>query len=197
MAQIICPKCGCENTTALSELKALNDAPAKEINKQEDLKKDTSLLTKVPSYHCRNCEKDFGGDTAHFEKSTTRIYVNTYKKGTVSQTLTFYKTPAGATVSGPFLCYYPELPEIYLNHEEWDQLLKAFYGLYVTDWKTDYKHPDCSYEFGWDLKIKFEDQEPFMSQGEDQYPPYWDALMDLFVSFGLPNIKNKLGQNFL
>ncbi|KNZ41496.1 hypothetical protein, partial [Acetobacterium bakii] len=181
MAPIICPKCGCKNTTAVSDIKSSNDESTIKATQEKAL-----------CYYCNSCETNFGGDTTLLEKSTIRIYVNTYKKDTVSQTINFYKTAAGATVEGPFLCYYPDLPELYLDQEQWARFLKSFYALYVFDWKHDYINTDCSHEFGWDLKIKFEDQEPFVSKGSDCYPPYWDALMDLFVSFGLPNIKNKL-----
>lgn len=197
MAPIICPKCGSENTIALKGLYPSDHVPAKIEAKYENGNEEFSLLKKTPTYHCNHCEQDFGGDNTHLEKSTTRIYLTTHRKGMVNQKLTFSKTDTGATFEGPFLCYYPDLPEIYVNHEEWARLLKAFYDLYVFDWKTDYRHPASSYEFGWELKIKFKDQETYTYQGKNQYPPYWDALMDLFVSFGLPNIKNKLGQNFM
>ncbi|MGV8905783.1 MAG: hypothetical protein ACOH15_04205 [Acetobacterium sp.] len=197
MAPIICPKCGSENTTAIFEPTALANETTKQAIKQNDAKEANLLLAKTSTYHCTHCEKDFGGNTASLEKYTTRIYLTTHTKGMVNQKLTFSKTATGATFEGPFLCYYPELPELYVNHEKWVQLLKAFYALYIFDWETDYKDADSPYEFGWELKIKFEDQETVIIQGENQYSPYFDALMALFVSFGLPNIKNKLGQNFM
>lgn len=169
MNQIICPKCGSANTSPST----------------------------IPLIHCNNCQADFGGDHRDFEKNTSRIVLNTYKKGTASQNLTFSKTAAGATIEGPFLCYYPDLPEIYINHQQWQQLLQDFYDLFVIDWKSEYSNVDAPDDFGWDLKIIFDNQEPVISKGQGCYPPYWAALMDLFVSIGLPNIGNKLGQNFL
>lgn len=169
MSQIICPKCGNANTRPST----------------------ISLL------YCTDCQTDFGGDHRDFEKNTNRIVLNTYQKGAASQNLTFSKTPTGATIEGPFLCYYPDLPEIYINHHQWNQLLQGFYGLFVIDWKSDYTAADTPDDFGWDLKIIFDNRDPIMSNGQGCYPPYWDALMNHFGGIGLPNIGNKLGQNFL
>ncbi|MBC3797952.1 hypothetical protein [Acetobacterium tundrae] len=192
MIPIICPKCGSENIIINFDPKALyNDVSQKSKNQE-----DTSLLTN-PFYHCNHCKKNFGRDYRHLEKSTIRIDVNTYKTGTVSQTITFYKTTSGATFEGPFQCYYPELPELYFNQEDCSRFLKDFYKLNVIDWELDYGEVGSSHAFGWDLTIKFRDLQTFQSKGNDFYPPYWNGLMDLFVSFGLPNIMNELGQNFL
>lgn len=169
MSPIICPKCG-----------GVNTSPAV-----------------VPQYRCHDCQTDFGGDHSELVANTSRIVLNTYVKGAASQNLTFSKTAIGATIEGPFLCYYPDLPEIYISHQQWNQLLEDFYNCYVIDWKTAYQAVNAPDDFGWDLKIIIENHKPFISTGQGYYPPYWTALMDLFVSIGLPNIGNKLGQNFL
>ena len=173
MSPTICPQCGSTNTSPATQ----------------------------PLLYCRDCQITFGGDHRELLTTTRQIVLNTYQQGAASQNLTFTKTPAGATIEGPFLCYYPDLPEIYIDHQQWQQLLTDFWGLYVQDWKAVYR-PDNAPEsgdcaFGWDLKIIIADQEPLLSKGQDRYPPYWSALMALFTSLGLPNIGKALGQNFL
>lgn len=202
MTPIICPRCGSEATIAVDEHKISENEPIQQTAAENTQNEETSFEAKLPIYCCRHCEKDFGGDHTPFEKATTQFCLNTLKKGDASQALTFTKTSTGATIEGPFLCYYPDLPEIYINHEEWERLLSAFYDLYVLDWQTDYSDSDSSqsetsFAFSWDLKIKFDNREAITSKGENAYPPYWQSLMELFVSFGLPNIGKKLGQNFL
>jgi hypothetical protein len=150
----------------------------------------------LPLLYCRDCQIEFGGDHQELVAETRLIVLNTYQQGAASQNLTFSKTAAGATIEGPFLCYYPDLPEIYISQLQWQQLLEGFFKLHVTDWKSEYQS-DTPDDFGWDLKIICENQEPLISRGWGCYPPYWAALMDLFTSLGLPNIGNKLGQNFL
>ena len=173
MSPTICPQCGGTNTSPAT----------------------------LPLLYCRDCQIEFGGDHRELVATTRQIVLNTYQQGAASQNLTFTKTPAGATIEGPFLCYYPDLPEIYIDHQQWQQLLTDFYKLYVRDWKAEYladvtpEHADSA--FGWDLKIIFADLEPLLCKGQGLYPPYWTALMALFTSFGLPNIGKALGQNFL
>ena len=133
--------------------------------------------------------------------TTRQIVLNTYQLGAASQNLTFTKTAAGATIEGPFLCYYPDLPEIYITQPQWQQLLEDFFKLHVLDWKSAYYVDDASGNddpaFGWDLKIIIANQDTVMATGQACYPPYWSALMELFTRLGLPNIGNALGQNFL
>ena len=173
MSPTICPQCGSTNTSPATQ----------------------------PLLYCGDCQITFGGDHRELVATTRQIVLNTYQQGAASQNLTFTQTLAGATIEGPFLCYYPDLPEIYIDHQQWQQLLAGFWGLYVRDWKAEYvadaapEHADSA--FGWDLKIIYADQEPLLSKGQGLYPPYWSALMDLFTSFGLPNIGKALGQNFL
>lgn len=173
MNPIICPQCGSTNTSPAT----------------------------LPLIFCRDCQITFGGDYRELLAITRQIVLNTYQQGAASQNLTFTVTAAGATIEGPFLCYYPDLPEIYITQTQWQQLLTGFYKHYVRDWKAEYVadatsgHADSA--FGWDLKIVFADQEPLISKGHGLYPPYWTALMALFTSFGLPNIGKALGQNFL
>lgn len=172
MSPIICPKCGGTNTSP---------AP-------------------LPVLYCRDCQSEFGGDHRDHMAATRQIVLNTHQKGTASQNLTFTRTPAGATIEGPFLCYYPDLPEIYIDSQQWQQLLEDFFKFYIMDWQPEYRNNDSENTvngFSWDLKISFEHQEPFLSRGQGLYPPYWAALMTLFTSFGLPNIGQALGQNFL
>jgi hypothetical protein len=191
MTSVICPICGSENPTIVFT----HNHSAHSKKKQESENSEPSLSKSL--YHCNYCKKDFGGDTSSLENSTIRIDVKTIKTGEISQTITFYKTSTGVTFEGPFICYYPELPELYYDQETCSRFLKSFYELYVIDWGINYGDPASANAFSWDLAIKFEDHEAFHSQGHDLYPPYWDALMDLFVSLGLPNIKYELGDNFL
>lgn len=155
----------------------------------------------MPLLFCGDCQTTFGGENCDPVAKTRQIVLNTYQKGTASQNLTFTKTAAGATIEGPFLCYYPDLPEIYITPTQWQQLMADFFKLYVLDWKADYQAANAPENddstFGWDLKIIIEAQEPLLFKGQDRYPPYWTALMDLLTSIGLPNIGNALGQNFL
>lgn len=154
-----------------------------------------------PLLYCRDCQTTFGSDYRELIATTRQIVLNTYQQGAASQNLTFTQTPAGATIEGPFLCYYPDLPEIYIDQQQWLQLLGAFFSLYVPDWKAQYvaDHTPVNDDggFGWDLKVIIANQEPLIFSGQGLYPPYWSALMDLFTSFGLPNIGKALGQNFL
>lgn len=169
MSPIICPQCGSTNT-------------------------NPSALARI---NCRDCQTTFGGDHQELVATTRQIVLNTYQQGAASQNLTFTKTAAGATIEGPFLCYYPDLPEIYIDLPQWQQLLQDFYDLFILDWQSAYTAVDTPADFSWDLKIIFENREPFCSRGQGCYPPYWSALMELFTSFGLPNIGKALGQNFL
>lgn len=173
MNPIFCPKCG-----------GINTSPAT-----------------LPLLFCRDCQAEFGHDYHELVADTRQIIFNTYLKAVASQNLTFTKTAAGATIEGPFLCYYPDLPEIYIDQLQWQQLLEDFYQLYVLNWKSNYQSANASENsdtaFGWDLKIIIENQEPLISKGQGLYPPYWTALMDLFTRIGLPNISKPLGQNFL
>ncbi|MDD3305470.1 MAG: hypothetical protein PHO29_00020 [Acetobacterium sp.] len=169
MSPTICPKCGGTNT-------------------------NPSALFR---FYCQDCQTDFGGDHQKDLANTRQILLNTYQKGAVSQDLTFSKTAAGATIEGPFLCYYPDLPEIYITPQQWQQLLDDFFKLHVLDWKPEYCAVATRDDFGWELKIIIEGQEPVISQGRGLYPPYWNALMSLFTSIGLPNIGKALKQNFL
>lgn len=154
-----------------------------------------------PQIYCHDCQTDFGGHYQELLATTRQINLNTHQQGAASQNLTFTRTPTGATIEGPFLCYYPDLPEIYITTDQWQQLLLDFYQLYVLDWKTTYqsdKAPENrAPDFGWDLKITFDHLEPFTSCGQGLYPPYWSGLMALLTSLGLPNIGQALGQNFL
>ncbi|MBC3899395.1 hypothetical protein GH811_07180 [Acetobacterium malicum] len=173
MSPTICPQCGSTNTSP---------ATLAQIN-------------------CRDCQTTFGGDHQELVATTRQIVLNTYQQGAASQNLTFTKTAAGATIEGPFLCYYPDLPEIYINQQQWQQLLADFFKLYVRNWKAEY-YDDTALEpgnnaFGWDLKIIIANQEPLIYKGQNRYPPYWSDLMELFTSLGLPNIGKALGQNFL
>lgn len=173
MSPDICPKCGGTNTSP----------------------------TTFSQFDCHDCQRKFGGDHHELIANTNKIVLNTYQKGAASQNLTFTKTASGATIEGPFLCYYPDLPEIYISQQQWQLLLADFYKLYVLDWKAEYQIAAApeSFEsvFGWDLKIMINHQDTVISRGRDLYPPYWTALMELFTHFGLPNIGNALGQNFL
>ncbi|WP_303867685.1 hypothetical protein [Acetobacterium wieringae] len=172
MSPIICPRCGGTNTSPATQL----------------------------VLYCQDCQSEFGGDHQELLATTRQIVLNTHQHGAASQNLTFTRTPAGATIEGPFLCYYPDLPEIYIDPQQWQQLLADFYQLYILDWQPEYRDHDSEKTvsaFGWDLKISFDHQQPFYSRGQGLYPPYWSALMDLFASFGLPNIGKALGQNFL
>ncbi|MBU4542084.1 MAG: hypothetical protein KJ774_12800 [Firmicutes bacterium] len=173
MSLAICPKCGGANTSPAT----------------------------FSQIDCRDCQCKFGGDHHELIANTNKIVLNTYQKGAASQNLTFTKTASGATIEGPFLCYYPDLPEIYINQQQWQQLLADFYKLYVLDWKAEYQiavSPE-NFEsiFGWDVKIMINNQDTVISLGRDLYPPYWVALMDLFTGIGLPNIGNTPSQNFL
>lgn len=207
MTPIICPGCGSDDTIAVDEHKKPADQPVQQIAAERTPNQQVVPEAKLPIYHCRHCEKDFGGDPSPFEKATIQITLKTDKKGEANQALIFTKTTTGATIEGPFICYYPDLPEIYLNHQEWARLLAGFYDLYVLNWQADYSSSDNAFpaassteaaiDFSWDLKIKFDNRETFTSQGQNAYPPYWQNLMALFVSFGLPNIGKKLGLNFL
>lgn len=207
MAPIICPGCGSEDIIPINEPKISATEPARQLAAETAQNQQPAPEAKLPIYRCTQCNSHFGGDHTPFEKSTTQFCLNTLKKGDASQALTFTRTSSGATIEGPFLCYYPDLPEIYINHEEWERLLSSFYDLYVLDWKDDYSSADdalaesalaeSAFDFSWDLKIKFDNRESVTSKGENIYPPYWQSLMALFVSFGLPNIGKKLGQNFL
>lgn len=197
MTPIICPGCGSEATILINDLKKTPAEPDQQLSPEAAQNQQTASEAKLPVYHCNNCSRRFGGDHTAFEKSTIQITLNTYKKGEANQALIFTKTPAGATIEGPFICYYPDLPEIYINHEDWERLLAGFYDLYVLDWKADYSPSESAFDFGWALKIKFAHQEAFSAKGDTAYPPYWESLMDLFISFGLPNIGKKLGLNFL
>lgn len=173
MSPIICPQCGGANTSP---------AP-------------------LPLLYCRDCQITFGGDHQELVAKTRQIVLNTYQQGAASQNLTFTETAAGATIEGPFLCYYPDLPEIYITQPQWQQLLEEFFKLHVLDWKAQYYADDAPKTddpaCGWDLKIIIADQEPLIFNGQGLYPPYWSALMELFTGLGLPNIGNALGQNFL
>lgn len=190
MTPVICPICGSENTTIFIHD---NLADSKEFKQSGQI----VIPTAQPRYHCNACENNFGQETTFLQNSTVRIDVTTRKKGEISQTITFFRTPTGVTFEGPFICYYPELPELYYDQETCSRFLKSFYELFVIDWKQNYGELTSSPAFSWDLIIQFKEAETFHSQGYDQYPPYWDHLMDLFVSFRLPNIKNALGDNFL
>jgi len=172
MSPIICPRCGGANTSPATR----------------------------PLLYCRDCQSEFGGDHRELMAATRQIVLNTHQQGAASQNLTFTRTPAGATIEGPFLCYYPDLPEIYINSQQWQQLLEDFFELYILDWQPEYRDNDSENtvnSFSWDLTISFEHQEPFNARGRDLYPPYWTALMDIFARLGLPNIGKALGQNFL
>lgn len=194
MSQIICPKCGGHNTSLVANRsKHITVSPGTE---PQPPRTNDDVIT-IPVLYCHDCQTDFGGDYHDRVANTRQIVLNTYQKGAASQNLTFSKTATGATIEGPFLCYYPDLPEIYIDHHQWRQLLEDFYKLYITDWKTAYGIADDPNDFGWDLKIICTDHAPFITSGQGCYPPYWTDMMDLFVSFGLPNIGNKLGQNFL
>ena len=190
MIPVICPICGSENTTIFIHD---NSADSKEFKQSGQI----VIPPAQPRYHCNACENNFGQETTFLQNSTIRIDVTTRKKGEISQTITFFRTPTGVTFEGPFICYYPELPELYYDQETCSRFLKSFYELFVIDWGTNYGDPISANAFSWDLTIKFKDHQVFQSQGHDLYPPYWDALMDLFASFGLPNIKYELGDNFL
>lgn len=194
MNQIICPKCGSANTRAV--VNRNQDIPENGFNEPQQLGINAAVAT-LPRFYCHDCQSDFGGDHCDLVKKTRQIVLNTYKKGSASQNLTFSKTATGATIEGPFLCYYPDLPEIYIDQPQWQQLLQDFYAHFVIDWQSAYTAIDPHDDFSWDLKIILENREPFLSRGQGCYPPYWTAMMDLFVGFGLPNIGNKLGQNFL
>nr|WP_320025838.1 hypothetical protein [uncultured Acetobacterium sp.] len=194
MNQIICPKCGGANTSSVVDQN--KDIPENCFNESQQPSINDTVAT-LPSLYCHDCQSDFGGDHRDRMANTRQIILNTYKKGTASQNLTFSKTTTGATIEGPFLCYYPDLPEIYIDQQQWQQLLQDFYALFIMDWQSTYTAIDTADDLSWDLKIIFENREPFLSQGQGCYPPYWAAMMDLFVGFGLPNIGNKLGQNFL
>ncbi|OXS26495.1 MAG: hypothetical protein BI182_01945 [Acetobacterium sp. MES1] len=171
MSPIICPKCGGANTSPATR----------------------------PLLYCVDCQSEFGGDHRDLMATTRQIVLTTNQKGTASQNLTFTRTPTGATIEGPFLCYYPDLPEIYIDPQQWQQLLADFFKLYVLDWRSDYQNDvkNSDTTFSWELKISFDHQQPFCSRGQDLYPPYWEALMTLFTKLGLPNIGKALGQNFL
>lgn len=207
MTPIICPGCGSDATILINDLKKTATEPAQQLSPETAQNQQPAPEAKLPIYRCTQCNRHFGGDHTPFEKSTIQITLKTEKKGEANQSLIFTKTTAGATIEGPFLCYYPDLPEIYISHEEWERLRSAFYDLYVLDWQADYSPADdalaesalaeSAFDFSWDLKIKFDNREAVTSKGENIYPPYWQSLMDLFVSFGLPNIGKKLGQNFL
>lgn len=194
MSQIICPKCGGANISSV--LHPSTQTPENGTNKSQQTRSNDTVAT-IPVHSCHDCHTDFGGDYRDRIANTRQIVLNTYQKGAASQNLTFSQTATGATIEGPFLCYYPDLPEIYIDHHQWQQLLTDFYQLFVIDWKPEYAATDDSKDFGWDLKIISPHQDPFTSRGQGCYPPYWNALMELFVSIGLPNISNKLGQNFL
>lgn len=172
MSPIICPKCG-----------------------------DTNTYPTQLRIYCRDCQTNFGGDHQETVAMTRQIVLDTYKKGSANQNLTFTKTTIGATIEGPFLCYYPDLPEIYITQPQWQQLIEDFYQLHVLDWKPRHWAENASEldesAFGWNLKLIIENQEPLIFQGQGCYPPYWSALMNLFTSLGLPNIGEALGQNFL
>jgi DNA-directed RNA polymerase subunit RPC12/RpoP len=191
MSKNKCPKCGSKNTKIYSEDCVLNKKKRIEIDEK------SISIRGIPFYYCESCKKEFGYPCESLLQKTSYICVDTFKKDRVSQTIIFSKTSMGATIEGPFLCYYPDLPEIYINHDEWFSFLKQFYQLYILDWESQEIDEDSLYEFGWNLKIKCDDEKSFEIQGQNAYPPYWDKLMDLFVQFKLPNIKNKLGQNFL
>lgn len=173
MSPIICPQCGGANTSPSTQ----------------------------PLLFCGDCRITFGGDHQVLLAKTRQIVLNTYQQGSASQNLTFTQTVAGATIEGPFLCYYPDLPEIYITAPQWQQLLADFFKLHVLDWKAAYYADDApktdTPAFGWDLKIIIANQATVMTTGQDCYPPYWSALMELFTRLGLPNISNALGQNFL
>ena len=190
MTPIICPLCGSNNTAIFIDDNSYD-------SKKSALSEPKAIQTAQPLYHCSDCANHFGGDTSSLQHTTTRIDVTTRQKGDISQTITFFRTPSGVTYEGPFICYYPDLPELYYDHEACFRFLKAFYNLFVIDWKKSYGEQTSAAAFSWDLIIHFKEAETFHTQGYDQYPPYWDHLMDLFVSFRLPNIKNALGDNFL
>ena len=171
MPKVKCPHCGSTNTTEII------------------FDKYNSSLSD-PLMRCNDCGEGFGSagfyPTRSEDKpglipayiSSIEFRVGGFFEGTNEVTFTAIDEGANVKVAHyPIDDNYPE-KKFQITRRRWENLIyKLVDKLYVNEWREEYLNPDILDGTQWELIIKEGDIPIIECNGSNEYPPYWDELI--------------------
>ena len=200
-----CPFCGNSNTA-----KIIYGYPAYDAEMKQNLDSGKWVLggccidaTEIngetvslqPSRRCNACKKDFGSNPILIDKKTGKaedyrdivtsieLSIGGFRDGWSE--VSFTKNEEGALVHViPSTFELPEkgfLRDHQITHAEWDNFVDTLYGrMHLHEWKKKYENPGVLDGTGWTLTIKMIGGRKRIYEGDNNYPPYWKALINAF-----------------
>lgn len=200
-----CPRCGSSNTARFiygypqydEEMQRKLDAgkivlggccfPAVEI--------EGGVVSLAPDRRCNACKKDFGTPPVLIERKTgaaedyrdivtaITLSVGGFLSGWTK--ITIKKNKAGAAVDvlamRPSVSEDDIVPDRQMTAGEWDKFVDILYGkMNLHEWKKRYSIPGVLDGTQWKLEIKMSKGRKRTYEGDNEYPPYWRALLKVF-----------------
>ena len=192
MARVKCPICGSRNTAEiLYGMPAMNSELEAKINSGEIFIGGCDVPINGPLRHCYDCGEDFGGAGFYPTRSEDRpglipcyiscieFSVGGYFDG--YDTVVFKATEDGADVT---VSHEPPVDdknidkELHITQRRWQNLIdKLVDQLYVNEWEEKYVNPHIVDGTQWGLTIKEGDVPIIKSYGSNDYPPYWEEML--------------------
>ena len=191
---IKCPKCGSRRVAPiLYGMPAFDEEMESKLAHKEIYLGGCMISETNPKYHCFTCGKDIASPpllmSKHgmekYQEIVTSIHftINDLFEG--NEDVIMKKTGKGISVKvnrndeDGSSSFAREMAE-----EEWRTVLETLYQhIFLHDWKRQYGDPSDQDGDHWSLDIHMTDNRVRRYRGNNQYPPYWSELKDVFKPF--------------
>lgn len=167
MSNVVCPRCGKDNTIPFSDIK-----------------------DHTHGFECQDCKKDFGVDDGKkLHEWEDSLYYFEYERTLKDQTKKkiIIEEKEGKAILTPSILYPNKMLQPIESQDMtamFPQLKELFFEkIYILDWNRINVGLILGQDESFDLKLKFKNKPDITYSGTNKFPPYLKVLDQLFSSF--------------
>ncbi|MCR5791442.1 MAG: hypothetical protein K6G83_16285 [Lachnospiraceae bacterium] len=200
-----CPRCGSSNTATFIDRYPFHDDEMKQkLNsgkvvlgecRYPAVSVEGAIVPLGPTKRCNACKKDFAtppilidsktGVAEDYRDIVTSVILSVggFRGGWTEISVKKNKSGAMVCVSvmGPAVSEEDMMPDRQISAKEWKRLVDTLYGkMNLHEWKKKYVIPGVLEGTQWKLEIKMTKGRKRTYLGDNDYPPYWRALLKVF-----------------